>query len=205
MTDPFAGVPADDLAYFRRMASEYAASGSSPSTPRLAATVVTRRADGRILLIRRAMGMVFGGRWAFPGGSVEPADQRETLLLTATQAAIREVHEETELQVEDLIPWSRWITPEFEPRRFDTYFFIAQVDAAQDIVANEEAADHCWITPADAVAGYRAGELPMLPPTAVTLRELAALATLDEIKQAAAGRDLDAPILPTTPPPPGDL
>jgi 8-oxo-dGTP pyrophosphatase MutT (NUDIX family) len=205
MTDPFAGVPADDLAYFRRMASEYAASGSSPSTPRLAATVVIRRADGRILLIRRAMGMVFGGRWAFPGGSVEPADQRETQLLTATQAAIREVHEETELQVEDLIPWSRWITPEFEPRRFDTYFFIAQVDAAGDIVANEEAADHCWITPADAVAGYRSGELPMLPPTAVTLRELAALATLDEIKQAAAGRDLDAPILPGTPPPAGDL
>ena len=93
MTDPFAGVPADDLAYFRRMAKEFAASGRAPAVPRTAATVVIRRADGCVLLIRRAMGMVFGGRWAFPGGSVDPADQAATALGTAANAAIREVRE----------------------------------------------------------------------------------------------------------------
>jgi len=196
MTDPFAGAPADDLAYFRRMADQFAASGQAPSPPRTAATVVIRRADGRVLLIRRAMGMVFGGRWAFPGGSVDPADAAGTELESAANAAIREVREETGLDVADLIPWSRWMTPEFEPRRFDTYFFVAQIDTVGDVVANEEAADHRWISPADAVDGYLAGELPMLPPTAVTLRELAGLATIGDIARAAADRDLTAPILP---------
>lgn len=200
MTDPFAGAPELDLAYFRRMAEEFAASGRAPSTPRVAATVVIRRADGHVLIIRRAMGMVFGGRWAFPGGSVDPADAAETELDRAANAAIREVREETGLEVQDLIPWSRWITPEFEPRRFDTYFFVAQIDTVGDVVANEEAADHRWIAPADAVAGYFAGDLPMLPPTAVTLRELADLPTIEAIRAAAKTRDLAAPILPTVPP-----
>jgi 8-oxo-dGTP pyrophosphatase MutT (NUDIX family) len=200
MTDPFAGVPADDLAYFRRMAKEFTAAGRPPSVPRVAATVVIRRADGKVLLIRRAMGMVFGGRWAFPGGSVDPADAAPTELQRAANAAIREVREETALEVQDLIPWSRWITPEFEPRRFDTYFFVAQIDSRGDVVANEEAADHRWITPADAVAGYLAGELPMLPPTAVTLRELSGLASIEEIREAAEDRDLAIPVLPVAPP-----
>lgn len=200
MTDPFAGASEDDLAYFRRMAVEFAASGRPPSVPRVAATVVIRRADGKVLLIRRAMGMVFGGRWAFPGGSVDPADAAPTEFERAVNAAVREVREETALEVQDLIPWSRWITPEFEPRRFDTYFFVAQIDFTGDVVANEEADDHRWIMPADAVAGYLAGELPMLPPTAVTLRELSGLASVDEIRDAAEDRDLTAPVLPGTPP-----
>lgn len=200
MTDPFDGAPADDLAYFRRMADEFAASGKQPSAPRTAATVVIRRADGKVLIIRRAMGMVFGGRWAFPGGSVDPADAAATELERAANAAIREVREETGLAVHDLIPWSRWITPDFEPRRFDTYFFVAQIDTVADVVANEEAEDHRWIAPAEAVAGYLAGELPMLPPTAVTLRELSGLTTVEDIVRAADGRDLSAPILPSAPP-----
>jgi 8-oxo-dGTP pyrophosphatase MutT (NUDIX family) len=198
MSDEFAGVSAEDLAYFQRVAREFAASGQTPSAPRTAATVVIRQADGRVLLIQRARGMAFGGRWAFPGGSVDPADEAGTVLETTANAAIREVREETGLAVTDLIPWMRWITPEWEPRRFDTYFFVAQIDTVTDIVPNEEAAAHRWITPADAVAGYQAGELPMLPPTIVALSELAELATIEEIATAAQTRDL-APILPGAP------
>jgi 8-oxo-dGTP pyrophosphatase MutT (NUDIX family) len=200
MDDPFAGVPAEDLAYFRRMAEEFAASGKQPAEPRTAATVVIRRADGKELLIRRARGMVFGGRWAFPGGSVEPDDKADTDLQTAMNAAIREVTEETGLGVQDLIPWSRWITPEFEPRRFDTYFFVAQIATAADVVANEEAAEHRWMSPAEAVSAYQKDHLPMLPPTISTLRDLAGLATIEDIARAAADRDLTTPIQPGRPP-----
>jgi 8-oxo-dGTP pyrophosphatase MutT (NUDIX family) len=202
--DPFQDVPDADLAYFQRMAAEFAGSGRTPSVPRLAATVVIRRPDGAVLLIRRAMGMVFGGRWAFPGGSVDPEDRREgePEVADAARAAVREVREEVGIDLTgDLIPWSRWVTPEFEPRRFDTYFFVGMItDEEVEIVANGEASDYQWITPADAVAGYLAGELPMLPPTAVTLRELADLATLDDIVTAGALKDLNAPILPGSPP-----
>ncbi|MEH0935979.1 NUDIX hydrolase, partial [Micromonospora psammae] len=62
-----------------------------------------------------------------------------------------------------LLPWSRWITPEFEPRRFDTYFFLALLPAGQRTRDVSGEADHTmWIRPADALARAEAGELTML-------------------------------------------
>jgi 8-oxo-dGTP pyrophosphatase MutT (NUDIX family) len=204
MVNPFADIPADDLEYFRRQAATFASSGGEAASPRLAATVVLLRPDGAVLLMRRSMGMVFGGRWAFPGGSVDAADAvgGGSQLAVAARAAVREVREETGLQIAeaDLIAWSRWVTPVFEPRRFDTYFFLGVVPAGTDAVTTtSEAEAHLWLTPAEAVRGYFAAELPMLPPTAVTLRELAELGDLEAIRSAAAGRDPSAVILPTLP------
>ncbi|NUT37338.1 MAG: NUDIX hydrolase [Hamadaea sp.] len=208
MVDPFAGIPAPDLEYFRRQAAEFAASGAQPAPARLAATVVLLRPDGAVLLMRRATRMVFGGRWAFPGGSADPEDAVDgaSELQTAARAAIREVREETglELTADDLIAWTRWITPEFEPRRFDTYFFVGLVDEAGGDgvdagLISAEADDHRWITPADALRGYAAGELSMLPPTALTLRELADIGHAEAIRAAAVTRDLSDPILPRLP------
>ena len=63
-----------------------------------------------------------------------------------------------------LLPWSRWITPEFEPRRFDTYFFVALLPEGQRTRDVSGEADHTmWVRPADALARARAGELTMLP------------------------------------------
>ncbi|WP_051366460.1 NUDIX hydrolase [Hamadaea tsunoensis] len=197
--DPFSGVPASDQAYFERMAAEFAASGRPASVPRQASTVVLMRTDGQVLLMRRAMGMVFGGRWAFPGGSVDPADRVADELETAANAALREVREETgyELDRADLIPWSRWLTPDFEPRRFDTYFFVGALRSAAEVVDDSgEAEAHLWIMPADAVTRYASGELSMLPPTAVTLRELAGHGTIDAVRAEAVHHDLAQPIIP---------
>lgn len=208
MDDPFSGIPARDLEYFRRQAAEFAASGAQPAPARLAATVVLLRPDGAVLMMRRATRMVFGGRWAFPGGSADPEDVIEggTDLETAVRAAIREVREETglELTADDLVAWARWVTPEFEPRRFDTYFFVGLVDdAAGDRVDTElvraEAEEHRWIIPADALRGYADGDLSMLPPTAVTLRELAGVGPAEAVRAAAVTRDLSDPILPRLP------
>src|ERR1700691_3028843 len=35
------------------------------------------------------------------------------------------------LRADLLTPWARWITPEFSPRRFDTWFFAAALPAGQ--------------------------------------------------------------------------
>jgi 8-oxo-dGTP pyrophosphatase MutT (NUDIX family) len=84
-----------------------------------------------------------------------------------------------------LRPWAHWITPEFEPRRFDTRFFVAAVPAGQrarDV--SGEADQAVWMPVAAAVRDREAGTLPMLPPTIVALRELAAYGTVKEVLDA---------------------
>jgi 8-oxo-dGTP pyrophosphatase MutT (NUDIX family) len=78
--------------------------------------------------------------------------------------------------------WARWVTPEFERRRFDTWFYLAQVPArqeARDLGGEGELAT--WLDPADALERHAAGELPMLPPTQVCLEELAGAASAEEL------------------------
>ena len=68
---------------------------------------------------------------------------------------------------------AHWITPEAEPRRFDTRFFLAELPAKAVVEAHaEELTEARWLSPAAALAAYEAGELRMLPPTIHTLRRL---------------------------------
>ena len=85
-----------------------------------------------------------------------------------------------------LRPWAHWITPEFEPRRFDTRFFVAAVPTGQRTRDVERrgrpARSGCrWPT---RWRGIEAGRLPMLPPTIVALRELAAYGSVAEVLAA---------------------
>src|SRR4051812_3848381 len=85
-----------------------------------------------------------------------------------------------------LAPWSRWITPEFEPRRFDTYFFLALLPKGQvtrDV--GGEADDTVWCTPGEAADG----RYTMLPPTRHTLLELAQTGGIEGALAAAPARD----------------
>ncbi|MEV3990039.1 NUDIX hydrolase [Streptomyces sp. NPDC049837] len=91
--------------------------------------------------------------------------------------------------------WARWITPEFEPRRYDTWFFVAALPAGQRASnASTEADRTVWIRPADAAAGYDRGELLMMPPTIATLRALERYGTPAEALEAARHQDL-TPVL----------
>ncbi|MFB7354889.1 NUDIX hydrolase [Streptomyces gardneri] len=91
--------------------------------------------------------------------------------------------------------WARWITPEFEQRRFDTWFFVAALPAGQRTRDVSGEADRTvWIRPAEAAAGYDRGELTMMPPTISTLRALDPYGTAAEALEAAGEQDL-APVL----------
>lgn len=91
--------------------------------------------------------------------------------------------------------WARWITPEFEPRRYDTWFFVAALPEGQRTRnASTEADRTVWIRPADAAAGYDKGELLMMPPTISTLRSLEPYGSAGGALAAAAEQDL-APVL----------
>ncbi|MFC9847917.1 NUDIX hydrolase [Streptomyces sp. NPDC060223] len=91
--------------------------------------------------------------------------------------------------------WARWITPEFETRRYDTWFFVAALPEGQRTRnASTEADRTVWIRPADAAASYDKGELLMMPPTIATLRRLTAYDTAADALAAAPARDL-TPVL----------
>lgn len=75
-----------------------------------------------------------------------------------------------------LTPWSRWITPEAEPRRFDARFFAAALPPGQRAVGHHAEADRtAWLRPAAALKAARTGSMMLLPPTATTLHEFAVL------------------------------
>jgi 8-oxo-dGTP pyrophosphatase MutT (NUDIX family) len=102
-----------------------------------------------------------------------------------------------------MVPWSRWITPSAEPRRFDARFFVAALPAGQvPRFDAKETVDQAWVTPAEGLA--RAGELALPPPQVRTLWELARLPTVDDVFAAAHARaTAPHPILPRMAPTPG--
>jgi 8-oxo-dGTP pyrophosphatase MutT (NUDIX family) len=98
------------------------------------------------------------------------------------------------LRADLLRPWSRWITPAVERRRFDARFFAAALPAGQRTrdVGGEAAAVQ-WITPAEALEAGRAGEIQLWLPTAMTLAELAEHPDVDAALRAE--REI-SPLLP---------
>jgi 8-oxo-dGTP pyrophosphatase MutT (NUDIX family) len=100
------------------------------------------------------------------------------------------------LRADLLAPWTHWITPEFEERRYDTRFFVASLPAGQrtrDVGGESDRA--VWMRPAEAFDGFRDGSLAMLPPTAVTLSELMPYDTVADVLAAANERTI-RPLLP---------
>lgn len=153
----------------------------TPAIP--AATVVlVQPAEGlgvQTLMLRKNTGQSFGGMWVFPGGRVEPGDERPGAheIDDARRAAIRETAEETGLALgdTDLVPFAHWIPPEQAPKRYSTWFFVASLPAntADVVVDGGEIGDHVWTTPGDALKRHAAGEVQLAPPTWVTLHSLA--------------------------------
>jgi len=98
---------------------------------------------------------------------------------------------------EGLRPWSRWITPAGEVRRYDTRFFVAALPAgaeAQDVTTESETAS--WVGVGEALEQAQRGERGMLPPTIMTLASLVAFPTVTEVLAAAVERSTE-PVSPT--------
>ena len=70
---------------------------------------------------------------------------------------------------------AHWVTPEFEPRRYDTRFFAALMPAGQVADDLTTEADHAdWADPAALLQDLAAGRAMLLPPTVVCVEEVAA-------------------------------
>ncbi len=78
------------------------------------------------------------------------------------------------LVLDRLVHFAHWITPTFEPRRFDTHFFLAAAPAEQ-VVRHDgrEAVDHGWVAPADLLQRRLEGHAKLMFPTRLNLEKLA--------------------------------
>jgi 8-oxo-dGTP pyrophosphatase MutT (NUDIX family) len=94
------------------------------------------------------------------------AEHRRGLADVLTTAGLR-------LRSDLLRPWANWITPPGNPRRYDTFFFLAALpDGQQAHMLTTEAESARWARPADLLAEHAAGTLAMMPPTLAMLIDL---------------------------------
>ncbi|GAA2081209.1 NUDIX domain-containing protein [Aeromicrobium halocynthiae] len=99
------------------------------------------------------------------------------------------------LRADLLSAWAHWITPAFEPKRYDTRFFVAVAPEGQRVGSLPGEADRAhWVGLADAVQAVEEGRAAMLPPTLVTCRELATV-EVHRLHDVAADRVIE-PIEP---------
>jgi 8-oxo-dGTP pyrophosphatase MutT (NUDIX family) len=170
--------------------------GSVPVEARLAASVVLlRETTGGLetYLLHRHARMAFAASMVvFPGGRLDPADEADPDPIR--RCAVRETEEETGVRLppEALLPWAHWVTPEIEPRRYDTFFYLAELPAGQQADDRSGETDRAgWSTPAAALADERAGRISLMPPTLSILLELAELASLTALREAALDRVIE--------------
>lgn len=77
------------------------------------------------------------------------------------------------LRTDLIVAKGHWLTPVFEPRRFDTWFFAARMPGHQVADGDTSEADHAaWFEPAVLLESYAAGDAAMMPPTVVCVEEV---------------------------------
>lgn len=147
-------------------------------------------------MVQRNSKGTFASNWVFPGGKVDPEDFEGTdsVLAASQRAACREAHEEADLVVDEttLVPFSHWMPPIVVPRRFSTWFYAAPAPAGVDgdvTIDGGEIVDHLWVEPSAALERHRQGEVELVPPTWITLNELAAYSSTESALAGIADRE----------------
>ncbi len=93
------------------------------------------------------------------------------------------------LRVDQIVPFSRWVTPVVEPRRFDTRFFVARVDPSQRAEHDKrETTTHAWLTPREAIEATLRAQIMLPPPTLKSLLELSNFESAEAVLAAARAR-----------------
>ncbi len=172
-----------------------------PTPPRQAATVILLRGGDEeleVLLVRRTPQARFmGGVWVFPGGAVDAHEGDGDAAHRV--AAIRELREEAAIALDDpdeLVKFSRWITPAEVKIRFDTHFFLAVLpDGQEPRIDGEECVDLGWFTPRAALDAYAAGEIALVFPTIKHLEQLSDFSSVEALMDYARGREVQ-PVQP---------
>lgn len=97
------------------------------------------------------------------------------------------------LDITQLHHFSRWITPDTLPRRYDTHFFVARLPADQEPLHDAiETTASLWISPVDALQRAERGDFPLVFATEKHLERMARYSAIDELIAATTPADLEA-------------
>ena len=136
--------------------------------------------------------------WAADATSSETMEEWRLRLMQGEATLLDVINgENLRIDLEGVAYFAHWITPVAEPRRYDTRFFIAAVPDGR--VARPDARemdDAIWISPAQALANFREGRLPMVFPTVHTLQDLEVFESVHEAVETLRKREV-TPIMPT--------
>jgi 8-oxo-dGTP pyrophosphatase MutT (NUDIX family) len=120
--------------------------------------------------------------------------EREALLSREVSLAQMLIRRGLVLRSDLLRARAHWITPEFEPKRYDTRIFAALMPVGQIADDQTSEADRAgWADPARVLKDYAGGSALMLPPTVVCVEQVAAASSAADF---LATRIRVAPITP---------
>ncbi len=109
---------------------------------RRGAVAICPRDDGRLLVIRRAAGVIAPLMFCFPGGGLEPGESE-------AEALVREIREEIGVTIHPL--WRIWQCR--TDWNVELAWWLARWNAGEEPVANPaEVASIHWFTPAEMAA-----------------------------------------------------
>ena len=104
------------------------------------------------------------------------------------------------IEVDALVPWARWVTPDKMPKRYDTAFYLGLLAQGIDASAahcDRETISSAWLSPEDALAAAEAGDLVLPPPQWLCLHEIATFGSFHALAEyAGSGSRVVAPITP---------
>ncbi|MGI8610271.1 MAG: hypothetical protein ACR2MY_13795 [Candidatus Dormibacteria bacterium] len=115
---------------------------------------------------------------------------QETFISTVREAGLG-------IRPADLVYFARWVTPESQPKRYDTRFYAAAItDGQAPVAAPGEVESVTWIRPQEALANANNADAYVMPPTRAALESMARFV---DVRSALTGmygtRDI-RPILP---------
>src|SRR6478672_2353378 len=104
--------------------------------------------------------------------------------------------ENLRLAADLMVPFAHWITPESQPKRFDTRFLLVSAPVGQ-LGAHDgaESVEGFWITPQQALRDAKAGSRTLLFPTHMNLLKLSGYADVAEAV-AATRKSTIFPVMP---------
>jgi 8-oxo-dGTP pyrophosphatase MutT (NUDIX family) len=135
-----------------------------------------------------------GGAWVFPGGTLLPEDGDSETDLAWKTAGARETWEEARIKLPEpdaLVPFSRWVTPEMAPLRFDTRFYLTVApDGAEPAPDRREVDRAEWWTPAKALHLFVKDEADLHFPTIKQVERIAEFETAEDALAAQLGKEI---------------